>query len=82
MSKNRKPSIIFHTMTTVGAICSLLAAMILIVKSPQGTGFVIFLQLLTSLLLIIISINSWYKYSKLYVEYEVEKRLRQQESTE
>ena len=74
----KKPSIIVHVLTTVAAVCSLLTAMILIAKN-YGTGLAL-LQLFTTLLLVIASVLGWHKYSKLYIEYEVEKRL-QQEST-
>ena len=84
MNKIKKPSIIVYALTTIGAVFSLLSAMILIAKDTPDIdlGLVLFLQLLTVLLLVIASISGWYKYSKLYVEYEVEKRLQQQETTD
>ncbi|MHC4265055.1 MAG: hypothetical protein ACYSUK_03885 [Planctomycetota bacterium] len=84
MNKIKKPSIVVYALTTVGAVLSLLSAMILIAKdTPEiDLGLVLFLQLLTTLLLVIASVGGWHRYSKLYVEYEVEKRLQEQESTD
>jgi high-affinity Fe2+/Pb2+ permease len=79
MDKMKKPSIIVNALTTVGAVFSLLTAMIIIASGKHGTGLAMF-QLLTTLLLVIASVLGWHRYSKLYVEYEVEKRL-QEEST-
>jgi hypothetical protein len=81
MNKIKKPSIVVYALTTVGAVLSLLSAMIK--DTPEiDLGFVLFLQLLTTLLLVIASVGGWHRYSKLYVEYEVEKRLQEQESTD
>ncbi|MHC4131793.1 MAG: hypothetical protein ACYSSP_08455 [Planctomycetota bacterium] len=80
MNKSRKPSIIVHVLTTAGAVFSLLTAIIIIASGKHGSALATF-QLITTLLLVIASVMGWYRYSKLYVEYEVEKRLQHQEDT-
>jgi len=81
MNKSRKPSIIIHALTTAGAVFSLLTAIITIASGKHGSVLATF-QLITTLLLVIASVMGWYRYSKLYVEYEVDKRLHEQESTD
>ena len=82
MNAVKKPSIFVHSLTTAAAVLSLLSAMILIAKdTPEiHLGSVLFLQLLTTLLLVVASVGGWYRYSKLFVEFEVQKRLHQEDS--
>ena len=77
MNKMKKPSFIVHALTTVGAVFSLLTAMIIIASGKHGGALATF-QLLTTLLLVIASVMGWYRYSKIYVDYEVEKRMHQE----
>jgi hypothetical protein len=80
MEKVKKPTKWIAVVITVSAVLCLVNSL-LIVASGKHSPFIMILQLCATILLAIASIGIWYQYSKKYVEYEVERRMKHQENT-
>ncbi len=76
MNGQKKTKRFVSILITVAAVCSLISSL-LMVRENYSSGLLT-LQLFTTLLLAIAAIVNWYQYSKQYVEFEVEKRLKEQ----
>ena len=77
MNGQKKPKRFVSILITVAAVFSLITSLLMVAKGNYGTWLLTF-QLFTTLLLAIAAIVNWYQYSKQYVEFEVEKRLKEQ----
>ncbi len=77
MNGQKKPKRFVSILITVAAVFSLITSLLMVAKGNYGT-WLLTLQLFTTLLLAIAAIVNWYQYSKQYVEFEVEKRLKEQ----
>jgi len=81
METGKKPTKWIAVVVTISAVLSLVTSL-LIVASGSQSKLVVTLQLCATILLAAASIGIWYQYSKKYVEYEVERRIKQQQKTE
>ena len=77
MEMGKKPTKWIAVVVTVSAVLCLVTSL-LIVASGKHSTMVVTMQLCATILLAVASIGIWYQYSKKYVEYEVEKRLKEQ----
>ena len=77
MNEQKRPKRFVSILITVAAVFSLITSLLMVAKGNYGTWLLTF-QLFTTLLLAIAAIVNWYQYSKQYVEFEVEKRLKEQ----
>ncbi len=77
METGKKPTKWIAVLVTVSAVLNLVTSMLIVASGNQGK-LVVTLQLCATILLAAASIGMWYQYSKQYVEYEVEKRLKEQ----
>jgi hydrogenase-4 membrane subunit HyfE len=77
MNGQKKPKRFVSILITVAAVFSLITSLLMVAKENYSSGLLT-LQLFTTLLLAIAAIVNWYQYSKQYVEFEVEKRLKEQ----
>jgi uncharacterized membrane protein len=78
MNEHKRPKRFVSILITVAAVCSLVTSLLMVAKGNYGP-WMLSLQLFTTLLLVIASIINWYQFSKQYVEFEVERRMKQGE---
>ncbi len=77
MNEQKRPKRFVSILITVAAVFSLITSLLMVASENYSAGLLT-LQLFTTLLLAIAAIVNWYQYSKQYVEFEVEKRLKEQ----
>ena len=77
MNEHKRPKRFVSILITVAAVCSLITSLLIVAKENYSS-VVLSLQLFTTLLLAIAAIINWYQYSKLYVEFEVERRMNKE----
>ena len=78
MNGQKKPKRFVSILITVAAVFSLITSLLMVAKGNYGT-WLLTLQLFTTLLLAIAAIVNWYQYSKQYVEFEVDRRMREEQ---
>ena len=76
MNEQKRPKRFVSILITVAAVFSLITSLLMVASENYSAGLLT-LQLFTTLLLAIAAIVNWYQYSKQYVEFEVEKRLKE-----
>jgi len=79
MNEHKRPKRFVSILITVAAVCSLITSLLMVASKDYGPRLLT-LQLFTTLLLAIAAIVNWYQYSKQYVEFEVERRTKQENS--
>ncbi len=79
MNEHKRPKRFVSILITVAAVCSLVTSLLMVASKDYGPRL-LSLQLFTTLLLAIAAIVNWYQYSKQYVEFEVERRTKQENS--
>jgi len=79
MNEHKRPKRFVSILITVAAVCSLVTSLFMVAKENYSSGLLT-LQLFTTLLLAIAAIVNWYQYSKQYVEFEVERRMKEQKN--
>jgi len=77
MDENKKPSILVAVLFTIATVCSLMTFLLMATGGATSGGLVIF-QLFTTGLLTFCAIANWVAYFKRYVNFEVKKRLKEE----
>ncbi len=78
MNEQKRPKRFVSILITVAAVFSLITSLLMVAKENYSSGLLT-LQLFTTLLLAIAAIVNWYQYSKQYVEFEVDRRMREEQ---
>ncbi len=77
MNEKKKPPRLIAIIVTISAVCNLLISL-LMVAGGKYSGTLLTFQLFTTLLLVIAAIGIWYQFSRQYVDFEVERRLKEE----
>jgi hypothetical protein len=77
MDENKKPSMLAAVLLTIATVCILMSFLLKATGGTTSGGLLIF-QLFTAGLLTFCAIVNWVVYFKRYVNFEVKKRLKEE----